>query len=626
MKKIFKILAVSLFIMFIISVVGLFVFIKTFNVSRFKPQILTAAQKAIGRSVDFGNIALSLSFKNGVQFLLEDLKVGEHPDFGRDSFLTAKEVSLGVSIKDLIFKRQIRVLNVQAQSPEITIVRLKDERINVQTLAPVQEEKIQPRTQVPKAPRGKSTTMAIPAFFINRVSLSGARVKYIDYLFEPAISLEFKDIKLNVADISLTRPFALTASAAFLSKVPNITLEGKGKIDMNRLSFSLKDAKASVDLSSLSVDTLRLSLPQLQNLPTFEINSGRLISSIRLFEIGQQGLIALEGEGLLVNGLLRIKELAVPIDSIEAKFTMSGSTITLNNMSFSLGKGKVAFSGDVEDYLNGQNYTVKAKAEAVNLAEVLEQSAYPIKVKGLVFGDFEVKGQGFDPKVFLSKLSGKGTFEIREGRLTDMNILKMVLEKVYIVPNLAQTLEASLPERFKEKLRKKDTIVTALKLNVEISNGTIVIEPMNVEADGFVFRGNGKVGFDQSYEFEGIFIIPQDLTSSMIKVVPQMDLLLDQAKQINFPLRVSGKGTSVSFKPDVKSIGVTVIKSKAQQELEKVLKKVFDKNKEENVQDGSQEPSPDIQPAEADSSGVTEEDKKGSEKVIRGIIDTIFKQ
>ena len=61
MKRIFKIIVIGLLSLFVISTVGLFIFLKTFNVSRFKPQIISAAQNALSRSVNFGDIALKIS-------------------------------------------------------------------------------------------------------------------------------------------------------------------------------------------------------------------------------------------------------------------------------------------------------------------------------------------------------------------------------------------------------------------------------------------------------------------------------------------------------------------------------------------------------------------------------------
>jgi len=610
MKKIIKIIFVSLFLCFVILSIGVFIFLITFDFNRFKPQIIAAGQSALGRSIDFTKLDLKLSFQNGVQLRLADITVGEHPDFGRGDFLTAKETNLVVSIKDLILKRQIRVLGVECKSPKLNIIRLKDGRINVQTFGVVGQDK----QRSAEAPAGKSSseaaqpvTMALPAVFINRINIDNGLFAYIDYSFDPKLSLIFDKIALQIDDFSLTKPFPIMLRASFASDFQNIFAQGNGEVNMSRLSFLLKEVKATADISTLSMDALRRLIPQLEGVLLPEVKSGELSVSIDLFEAGPQGLIALKGQGALTKGSLRMKELAVPIESIEAKFTMSESVITLNNASFSLGKAKADLSGNISDYLLKQNYSLKAMFNHIDLNECIDQSAYPIKVKGLVFGDFELNGQGFDPNTVLSNLSGNGSLEIKGGQLTDINVLKMVLDKLSFVPNLAAVLEAGLPERFKENLRKKDTVVTSFKTRIGISNASVVIQSMNMDAETFRFQGNGIVGFDQTYSFDGSFIIPQDLSARMVAAVPEMEYLLDEAKQIRFPIKVSGKGASVSFMPDVKQIGVSAIKQKGRQELEKVLDKVFGK-------ESSEQPQP------------TTDKGSGKKQIIDAVIGTIFKE
>lgn len=623
MKRIFKITVISLLSLFVISAIGLFIFIKTFDFNRFKPQIIAAGGNALGRSIDFAKIYLKLSLKNGVQFRIADILVGEHLDFGTDSFLTAKEVNLTVSIKDLILKRQIRVLGVVCHSPKLNIIRLKDGRINVQSFGVVGQDKRQVSETSAQTQPGKSAQLApigLPALFINRINIGNGRLAYVDHSFDPKPSLIFDKITLQLDDFSLTKPFPITLRAAVASNSQNIFAQGNGQVNMDRLSFLLKDVKATADLSTLSMDTFRRLIPQLEGVPLPEIKSGVLSVSIDLFGAGPQGLIALKGQGVLTKGSLRMKELAVPIEPIEASLTMSESVITLTKTSFNIGKGRVEIDGDISDYLFKQDHSLKATLKNIDLNECVDQSAYPIKIKGLVFGDVELKGEGFDSNTALSKLTGNGSLEIKEGQLTDINVLKMVLDKLSFVPNLVAVLEAGLPERFKENLRKKDTAITSFKTAIGISNSSIAIQSMNMDTETFHFQGSGIAGFDQTYSFDGSFMIPQDLSSRMTAAVPEMEYLLDEAKQIRFPLKVSGKGASVSFMPDVKQIGIGAIKQKGRQELEKVLDKVL--GIERSGQESSQGT---IEDTEQEGSGAIDK-KDGKKQLIDSIIGTIFKE
>ncbi|RJO65721.1 MAG: AsmA family protein [Candidatus Omnitrophota bacterium] len=618
MKRIIKVIFISLFIIAALFSAGIIIFLKTFDFNRLKPQIIAAGQNALGRSLDFSGLDLKLSFKNGVQLRLADIAVGEHPDFGKGSFLEAKEAYLGVSLKELLLKRQIRVLGVECESLRISVVRLKDGRINVQAFsasgqpaAPAEEPSAQKLSSINAQP----PAVALPVILVNQIKVDNGRLEYVDYSFEPKLSLVFDKLMLKIENFSLTDSFPIMLRASFASGSQNVFAQGKGQLNMSHPSFLLKDVKAGVDLSTLSMDTLRRYIPQLEGVPLPEIKSGALSVSIDLFEAGQQGLIALKGQGALTKGSLRMKELAVPIEPIEANFTMSESVVALSKASGILGKGMAEFSGNISDYLLKQDYSFKATLTDIDLNECIDQSPYPVKIKGLVFGDIELKGQGFDPNTALSRLTGNGWLEIKEGQLTDINVLKMVLDKLSFVPNLATVLEAGLPERFKESLSKKDTIVTSFKTKISISNASIAIQSMNMDAETFSFQGNGRAGFDQSYSFDGSFTIPQDLSSRMVAAVPEMEYLLDEAKQIRFPLKVSGKGASISFMPDVKQIGIGAIKQKGRQELEKVLDKVLGKERSnEDVSQGIEQPS------------ATTDKKDGKKQLIDSIMGTIFKE
>lgn len=375
MKKIIKIILVTLFAIVLILVIGGIIFLKTFDVNRFKPQIIAAGQNALGRSIDFSRADLKLSFRKGIQLRIVDILIGEHPDFGTDSFLTAKEAALSVSIKDLILKRQIRVLGIACNSPKLNIIRLKDGRINVQTFA-IAASPRPAETSVQKSPSKdvSQAAMGLPALFINNIDINNGSFTYTDYPFGHKLSLIVDKVALKAKDFSLTDFFPITLQASFASSTQNIFAQGKGWINMNNLSFVLKDVKASAELSGLSMDDLRSFIPQLEDVPLPEGKSGSLSASLDLFEVGPQGLIGLRGRGTLTKGALKMKELTVPIAPIEAKFTLSESAITLDNASFGLGKGKVELSGAISDYLLEQDYFLKTALKSLDFNECLDQS------------------------------------------------------------------------------------------------------------------------------------------------------------------------------------------------------------------------------------------------------------
>jgi hypothetical protein len=240
-----------------------------------------------------------------------------------------------------------------------------------------------------------------------------------------------------------------------------------------------------------------------------------------------------------------------------------------------VGTGTLAVSGQVKDYLKNRDFQFKTKFDKLDLSQCLDQSAYSVKVRGLVSGTVEGGATGGETQSSPPALKAAGNIEVKEGRLVDMNVLKMVLDKIPVISNLTSLLEAGLPAEFREKLVQKDTAVPSLKLSASLADGTITIQPVSLEADGFSFKGEGSIGADRQYSLKGSFVIEPEMASRMAESVSEIKFLMDETLRIRFPLKVTGKGGSVSFAPDVQGIGVSAIKNTVTNELQKVFDKVF---------------------------------------------------
>ncbi len=432
----------------------------------------------------------------------------------------------------------------------------------------------------------------------------------------PGVGLMVSQADIAIQDFSLTDAFRIKGAVAYLSGEPNISFQGNGKFDMQTQQVDLSGFELTTDLSSFSMEQLRQSVAAVKEAPLPKSLKGKIIVALRVLTAGPAGLVKLDGTTDLSNGQIALQELAVPIDDLNAKIGLGESSITLPQSSLRIGTGNLTMQGKLDNYLTTQDYQLNGKVESISIIELIDQKDFPVKVHGLISGGLDLSGQGFDPAKMLEDLKGQGQFAVTEGKLTDINILKMVLDQLNFLPNIRQTLEDSLPPRFKEKLKQKDTIVTDVKLNIGIEQAAVVLNSLDMEADGFFFRGKGRVGFDQSFDFDGVFIIPQDMALSMAKTIAEFELLYDDQGQIQFPLKVSGKGAAVKFMPDMKYITTNVIKNKGRQEVQKVFDKVFEKKKPASGE--NQTPS---------DSGTEAPQEKPAEKVlIDGIFDSIFGQ
>ncbi|MDD2702641.1 MAG: AsmA family protein, partial [Candidatus Omnitrophica bacterium] len=135
MNKIVKFSFIGVIFLIFLSIMGVLIFFMTFDIKRFKPAIIAAAGDAVGRQVNCEDIALKFSLKQGIRLHLAGLSIGEDPAFGSAPFFTARQIDLGVSPGELILKRRLMILDAEVKAPEATVIRLKDGRINVQSMA-----------------------------------------------------------------------------------------------------------------------------------------------------------------------------------------------------------------------------------------------------------------------------------------------------------------------------------------------------------------------------------------------------------------------------------------------------------------------------------------------------------
>lgn len=116
MKRWTKILLASVALV-VVVVVAIKLFV---NANTFRPAIEKQLTITLGRDVKVGDLSLSL---HSGSLVAEGLSVADDPSFSSEPFLTATEFRIGVSLRTLIFSRQLNLRSFQIESPQIRIIR-----------------------------------------------------------------------------------------------------------------------------------------------------------------------------------------------------------------------------------------------------------------------------------------------------------------------------------------------------------------------------------------------------------------------------------------------------------------------------------------------------------------------
>ena len=208
------------------------------DANKFKPQIESAAQTALGRKVAIGNIQLAL-FSGGVA--VADISVSEDPTFGSGAFLKAKSVKVGVEIMPLIFSRQIHVTGVAVDQPEVTLLRAPSGEWNFSSLGAKGTA-----SQAGSSPSsGSAADVSVQKIEIKNgkltVGQSGPNAK----------RREYDQMNLTASDLSYTSQFPFTFAAVTPG---NGTIKLVGKAGpLSQINAAQTPVEASLEIRSLDL-------------------------------------------------------------------------------------------------------------------------------------------------------------------------------------------------------------------------------------------------------------------------------------------------------------------------------------------------------------------------------------
>lgn len=212
------------------------------DVNQFRPQIESAADTALNRKVSIGNISLSI-FSGGVS--VQNISVSDDPAFGKDAFLTAKSVDVGVELMPLIFSRTLNVTGVTIKDPEVTLLRSSSGTWNFSSLGATGAK---PETSNAKTANDASSSGASKVS-VQKLEITNGKISVGDV--GSAKKSEYNAVNLTASNLSYVTQFPFQLSA----KTPgNGTLKLNGKAGpLNQTDTEQTPFEANLDLQNFDV-------------------------------------------------------------------------------------------------------------------------------------------------------------------------------------------------------------------------------------------------------------------------------------------------------------------------------------------------------------------------------------
>jgi AsmA protein len=456
---------VSALIVLLLLVAALLPFIVDAN--KFKPQVESAAESALGRKVAVGNIGLAL-FSGGVS--VEDIAISEDPKFGSSSFLTAKSVAVGVELMPLIFSRQLHVTGVTIDQPEVTLLRAASGEWNFSTLG----------AKGAASPAASSSSSGSAAnVSVQKIEIKNGKLT-VGQAGSNAKMHEYDQMNLMASDLSYTSQFPFQFSA---------TAPGNGSIKLTGKAGPLNqtDATQTPLEASLEIGSLNLTLTGLVD-PSSGI-AGVLDFAGTVSSDGQQvnskGKITASKLNLVPGGSPAGQAVQVDYDT---NYGLKPQTGSLKQGDVHIGKAVAHITGTFN--ISGVTPSVALKLIGADMPASDLESVLPAVGVTLPSGASLKEGtMNLDLAINgpLDKLVTTGPVKLSNGKLVGFDLgAKMG----------ALSSFAGIP-------KGSDTVIETFSSNLRVASEGIRADNLDVVVPAIgSMTGSGTIGADQALNFQ----------------------------------------------------------------------------------------------------------------------------
>ncbi|HRZ39574.1 MAG TPA: AsmA family protein, partial [Candidatus Omnitrophota bacterium] len=596
--KIVKIVFIVLLVIVLLGALGAFIFVKTFDLNRYKDQIVRQMSAQIGREVAVGHLDLSFSFTKGVALLVKDLSVKDSVEAPSGVWATVENIELKVLLKEYLSEKKIVFSSIRLVTPTVGIDL--GQVLSADGEKPSSDGPADGPASVSQGAGAEKTEDKEP-FDLSTFQLLIQSFEIVDGRIQVKSDGEIlaRDVLIDhfdfkIANFSIQEPFDFSLRCAALGSRNALDVNGHVRLDLQQMQARLDDVVLKSNISDLSWDDIRATFPQASASGVTAIG-GELAVTVNQMIVSGQGVPILTVMADLINGSVAMASLKKEITNIELHSEYSNNNLEIFRSSLNIGQGRVDIAGKVNDLLASQKFDFDLNFKDIQLADLVPDVHPQIHPVALLNGKTKIQGSGFDPEQMLKTLQGQLQFDITEAKLPGFNLLKFVLGQISPIPGLDTMVRSSLPEKYTSQFDREETIFQNIALESKVSDGALSIPQLRIGSELFELLSSVKVGFDQSLVFEGNVMIPKELSAELVADIPQLDSLKNEAGAISIPLqRYQGAAQKFMPMPDLVKIGQKFLVEQGKKELNKILGSVLKAPEErasETTSSQGQEPS-----------------------------------
>ncbi len=474
MKMLLKITSLILALFFLLTIAGLIILPYVIDLNKYKDIAVKELERFLNREVSIDDIKITVLTGIGVE--LKNIKIKNHPEFSKGDLLTLDGIRFRIKLLPLI-KGRIAFNKVIINKPNLLLEKNKKGDWNFSNISEKDKlEKPAPKS-LKKNDNGSFDLLAV--MLISDLELKNGSVRVND--------IKIKDMNIKVKDISIGSPIKIDASCNVVgTTLTKIKMDGTlgpvSSFDINEMPVNANLKIRDIDLSS---HQSFLELPQDNKL------SGKGYSEIKIKgKIGDplaSGKVELDSFVFdYKTGRVRLADLKMPVE-------IKKGVININELKFKLYDG--TSKDNIRIDMNGKEPQVKTKLhlESVQTEQLLKDlNLSKVVVSGPLLLDADITAKD----TAIAKADGNGFFMIKNGKISDLEIVDKIIELRYIA--------ASKPRKI-----GKVTEFDELSGRFRIEQGYLKTEDMrlagkdlSISAKGYYGLLNNELNFDVAAKVE----------------------------------------------------------------------------------------------------------------------------